>query len=243
MNRELNQKSTISQIRERFDKDVERFSKLEIGQQAAIDSPLSLELVAQTAATHLQAHGQLLDLGCGAGNFTLSVLSRVSPLDCVLVDFSLPMLERARERVGAATTGKVEIMQADMRNAAFCENRFDTILAGAVLHHLREDSDWREMFQRLWQWLRPGGFLFVADLAVFDDQAVQKLMWQRYGNYLESLGGAEYRQKVFDYIDQEDSPRSLHYQMELLRKTGFHNYDILHRHSVFATYYARKPEG
>jgi ubiquinone/menaquinone biosynthesis C-methylase UbiE len=149
MNRALDQKSTIGQIRERFDNDVERFSKLETGQQATIDAPLVLEIVAQTAATHLQPHCRLLDLGCGAGNFTLSVLSRVSPLDCTLVDLSQPMLERARERVAAATSGKVETVQADMRDLAFDENSFDTILAGAVLHHLRDDRDWREMFQRL----------------------------------------------------------------------------------------------
>jgi hypothetical protein len=56
MNRALDQKSTIGQIRERFDNDVERFSKLETGQQATIDAPLVLEIVAQTAATHLQPH-------------------------------------------------------------------------------------------------------------------------------------------------------------------------------------------
>jgi tRNA (cmo5U34)-methyltransferase len=240
MNRELDQKSTIGQIRERFDNDVERFSKLETGQQATVDAPLVLEIVAQAAPTHLQPHGRLLDLGCGAGNFTLSVLSRVSPLDCTLVDLSRPMLERARKRVGAATSGTVETVQADMRDLAFGENSFDTILAGAVLHHLRDDRDWRETFHSLHQWLRPGGFLFVADLVVFDDPAVHTLMWQRYGNYLESIGGADYRQKVFDYIDQEDSPRSLKFQMELLRESGFQNYDILHRNSVFATFYARK---
>lgn len=240
MNRELNQKSTIDQIRERFDNDVERFSKLETGQQATIDAPLVLEIVAQSAATHLQPHGRLLDLGCGAGNFTLSVLGQVSPLDCTLVDLSLPMLKRARERVGAATSGIVEAVQADMRDLTFGENSFDTILAGAVLHHLRDDRDWREMFHRLYKWLRPGGFLFVADFVVFDDPAVHGLMWQRYGNYLESLGGAEYRQKVFDYIDREDSARSLAFQMELLREAGFRSFDILHRNSVFATYYARK---
>ncbi len=242
MNRDLNQKSTMAQIRERFDNDVERFSKLETGQQATIDAPLVLEIVAQTAATHLRSQGRLLDLGCGAGNFTLSVLSRVSPLDCTLVDLSQPMLERARERVAAATSGKVETVQADMRDLAFDENSFDTILAGAVLHHLRDDRDWREMFHQLHKWLRPGGLLFVADLVVFDDPSVHALMWQRYGNYLESLGGAEYRQKVFDYIEQEDSPRSLKFQMKLLRESGFQNYDILHRNSVFAAFYARKPE-
>ena len=240
MNRELDQKSTIGQIRERFDNDVERFSKLETGQQATIDAPLVLEIVAQTAATHLQPQGRLLDLGCGAGNFTLSVLSRVTPLDCTLVDLSRPMLERAHARVGAANSGKIETVQADMRDLAFGHNSFDTILAGAVLHHLRHDRDWREMFQRLYQWLRPGGMLFVADLVVFDDPAVHALMWQRYGDYLQSLGGAEYRQKVFDYIKQEDSPRSLKFQMQLLRESGFQNHDILHRTSVFATFYARK---
>ena len=240
MNRELDQKSTIGQIRERFDNDAERFSKLETGQQATIDAPLVLEIVAQTAATHLQPYGRLLDLGCGAGNFTLSVLNRVTPLNCTLVDLSRAMLERARKRISAATSGTIETVQTDMRDLACGENCFDTILAGAVLHHLRDDRDWADMFQRLHKWLRPGGLLFVADLVVFDDPAVHALMWQRYGNYLESIGGADYRQKVFNYIDQEDSPRSLKFQMGLLRESGFKNYDILHRNSVFATFYARK---
>jgi tRNA (cmo5U34)-methyltransferase len=30
-------------------------------------------------------------------------------------------------------------------------------------------------------------------------------MWERYGEYLESLGGKDYRTRVFDYIDKEDS--------------------------------------
>jgi len=36
-------KSTIEEIRERFDKDVERFSNLETGQQATMDAPLVLD--------------------------------------------------------------------------------------------------------------------------------------------------------------------------------------------------------
>jgi len=240
MSRELDQKSSIDQIRERFDRDVERFSKLESGQQATIDAPLVLEIVSQATATYLKPHGKILDLGCGAGNFTLSVLGRVAPLDCTLVDLSNPMLERARQRISQATTGVVVTTQSDMRQLVFEDNSFDVILAGAVLHHLRDDSDWRTMFGRLHKWLRPGGLLFVADFVVFDDPDVQELMWRRYGDYLETFGGPDYRRKVFDYIDQEDSPRSLQYQMELLRTSGFRSFDVLHRNSVFATYYARK---
>src|SRR6476620_1307101 len=105
MPRQLREKSTVDQIRTRFDADVERFSKLETGQQAAMDAPVILDVVARSAACHVQANGKLLDIGCGAGNFTLRVLNLVSPLDCILVDLSGPMLDRARVRVTAAHAG------------------------------------------------------------------------------------------------------------------------------------------
>jgi len=240
MKSEKRPKSTVAQIRERFDKDVERFSKLETGQQATIDAPLVLEVVSRVAASHILPNGRLLDIGCGAGNFTLSVLHRVTPLDCTLVDLSSPMLERACLRVREATSGLIDSVQSDMRDLEFKDNTFDVILAGAVLHHLRDDSDWQTMFQRLYRWLRPNGLLFIADLVIFDDPDIHSLMWQRYGDYLESIGGADYRKKVLDYIDVEDSPRSLQYQLDLAHSSGFQNCDVLHRNSVFATFYARK---
>ena len=236
----LHEKSSIDEIRARFDSDVERFSRLETGQQATIDAPLVLDLVSQAAAGHLRPGGKLLDLGCGAGNFTLSVLARVSPLDCVLVDLSRPMLERARVRVAAVTSGTVETIQSDLRLLGLERESIDVILAGAVLHHLRDDADWQVVFERLHAWLKPGGRLFVSDLVDFDDPVIREVMWRRYGDYLESLGGPEYRRKVLDYVDREDSPRSLAYQLAHLRRVGFGESDVLHKNSVFAAYYARK---
>ena len=49
-------------------------------------------------------------------------------------------------------------------------------------------------------------------------------MWKRYAEYLDDLGGIEYRNRVFGHIDEEDSPRPLTYQLELLRKVGFSLY-------------------
>ena len=233
-------KSTLEEIRARFDNDVERFSKLEIGQQAILDAPLLLELVAQSAATHLKPGSAVLDLGCGAGNFTLRVLQETGPLECHLVDLSEPMLTRAESRLRAAGVTEVMPHQTDLRRLHFSRHSFDAILAGSVLHHLRDDEDWADVFTKLHRWLRPGGRLYVSDLMGFDDPGVHALMWERYGQYLESLGGVPYREKVFAYVEKEDSPRSLPYQLELLRKTGFSSWDVLHRNSVFACYCAVK---
>jgi tRNA (cmo5U34)-methyltransferase len=65
-------------------------------------------------------------------------------------------------------------------------------------------------------------------------------MWKRYGEYLHSLGGKEYRNKVFDYIDKEDSPRPVTFQLELLRKVGFGYVELLHKNSCFCAFGAVK---
>ena len=240
MPRQLHEKSTVEEIRKRFDADVERFSNLESGQQAAMDAPVILDVVARSVACHIRPQGRLLDLGCGAGNFTLRVLSHVSPLDCVLVDLSQPMLERAEQRVKATTTGLVRTIQSDMRLLSFGPASFDVILAGQVLHHLREDAEWEAMFARFHEWLSPSGTLFVADFIAYDDPGIQELMRTRYAEYLANLGGKEYRDKVLAYCDVEDSPRSIKYQFDLLGKVGFTEFDVLHKNALFAGFYARK---
>src|SRR3954470_17262090 len=100
-------KSTVEQIRERFDSDVERFSNVETGQSATIDAPLSLALIAEAAARVTPRAASLLDVGCGAGNYSLRILERLPNLDVTLIDLSRPMLDRAVERVSRATTGRV----------------------------------------------------------------------------------------------------------------------------------------
>src|SRR5260221_13466325 len=81
-------KASVEEIRDRFDRDVERFSNLETGQTATVDAALALDLIAGSAARATPAARALLDIGCGAGNFTLKVLERLPQLDCTLIDLS-----------------------------------------------------------------------------------------------------------------------------------------------------------
>ena len=77
-------KSTVEQIRQRFDADVERFSNLETGNTAQVDSALSLEIIARAAASTNPQARSLLDLGCGAGNYTIKLLEYLPGLDVTL---------------------------------------------------------------------------------------------------------------------------------------------------------------
>ncbi|MGK7396469.1 MAG: class I SAM-dependent methyltransferase [Candidatus Cyclobacteriaceae bacterium M3_2C_046] len=229
-------KSSVEEIRQRFDRDVERFSNLETGQVSTIDAALSLELITEAAGRIVPAAQNLLDVGCGAGNYTLKMLSKLPDLNCTLVDLSKPMLEKALERVSMARAKKVEIFQGDIRQVQLKENHYDIILAGAVLHHLRDDQDWETTFSRLYGLLKPGGCLMISDLVIQDSEQVNQLIWQKYGEYLEQTGGESYRNQVLDYIDQEDSPRSLNFQLELMKKVGFRQVEILHKNLCFAAF-------
>lgn len=229
-------KSTVDQIRERFDRDVERFSNLETGQSATIDAPLSLALIAEVAARVTPQAKALLDVGCGAGNYSLKILERLPNLDVTLVDLSRPMLDRAVERVSRATTGRVTALQGDVRELSLGEANFDVICAAAVLHHLREDAQWQNTFAKLHAALRASGSLWISDLVQHSDPRVQALMWARYGDYLRQIKDEAYRDHVFAYIEQEDSPRPLMFQLDLLRAVGFSDVEILHKNSCFAAF-------
>lgn len=229
-------KSTTEEIRERFDNDVERFSNLETGQSATIDAPLVMDLVTQAAAATNPDATHALDVGCGAGNYTLKLLGVFPDLNVDLVDLSRPMIDRAAERVGEIAEGEVTTIQADIRELPLVNERYDIIMAAATLHHLRDEGQWEQVFGKLYRSLKPGGSFWISDMVEHSTRAVHTMMWQRYGNYLTELEDEAYRDHVFSYIEKEDTPQSLMFQIDLMRTTGFRYVEILHKNTNFAAF-------
>ncbi len=233
-------KSSVEEIQRRFDADVERFSNLETGQSATVDAPLAMSLIAKAAATTTPFARHVLDLGCGAGNYTLKLLELLPNLDVTLIDLSRPMLDRASERIREVTSGSITPIQGDVRAVVPLSVKFDVILAAAVLHHLRTDSEWEEVYSTLFRALNPGGSLWVFDLVESSIPAVGELMKQQYGEYLTRLKDESYRDHVFAYVEKEDTPRPLMFQLDILRRVGFAQVDILHKNVCFAAFGAVK---
>nr|HNB55036.1 class I SAM-dependent methyltransferase [Anaerolineales bacterium] len=135
-----------------------------------------------------------------------------------------------------ATTGTITLHQTDIRDLDLGEAQFDIILAAAVFHHLRADDEWEAVFAKCFHALKPGGALWISDFIEHSTEAIQTLMWARYGDYLTQLRDEAYRDHVFAYIAQEDTPRPLLFQLDLLRKVGFAHVEILHKNSLFAAF-------
>jgi tRNA (cmo5U34)-methyltransferase len=229
-------KSTVDEIRQRFDDDVDRFSNVETGQVSTIDAQISLELITEAVKRVNPLAKSILDIGCGAGNYTIKMLVKMPNLECTLLDLSMPMLNKAFERVSSRTAGSVKIIQGDIRTARLQEECFDIILAGAVLHHLRDDDDWKQVFTKIYRLLKPDGCLMISDLIAQDTVALTKYMWELYKEYLDKALGKKAGQRILDYVEKEDSPRSINYQMDIMKQVGFRNIEILHKNTCFAAF-------
>ncbi|WP_437918198.1 class I SAM-dependent methyltransferase [Sphingobacterium sp. LRF_L2] len=230
-------KSTLKEIEDRFDRDVARFSNLETGQMTTLDASFNMEIMTEAIARRYPNLQQVLDIGCGAGNYPVKLLTKVSGIDVTLVDLSQNMLNKAVERVQQATTGIVKAKKGDFRTVDLPESSYDVIIATAVLHHLRDDEDWENAFKKLFRLLKKGGSLWIFDLVHQHDIGLQEYIYKDlYGSYLSNLKDDAYRDDVFAYIEKEDTPRDLIYQLELMKKVGFKAVDILHKNLPFASF-------
>lgn len=235
-----NTKSTPEAIRRNFDQQVDRFSNLETGQTTAVDSPLCMELVARSAALLNPDASRIMDLGCGGGNYAVKVTSLLPDVDCTLIDLSANMLLKAEERVAAGISGKVITIQGDYRDIDFGENVYDVITAGTTLHHLREDQEWESVFTKVYRSLKPGGTFWINDIVTGETDGIDAMMLEGWIGEMKKHHDEEEINMYLNRYETEDTPRTLSYQLNLMKKVGFTETLVLHKHFNFAAFGARK---
>jgi tRNA (cmo5U34)-methyltransferase len=233
-------KSSVDEIKQRFDGDVTRFSNLETGQVSVIDAKIALDTGTEAAKRIVSDAKSMLDIGCGAGNWTLRMLQKIPDLNCTLLDISSAMLETARERVSRSTKGTITVIKNDMREAGLGEDCFDIIVASASLHHLRGDAEWESVFAKIARSLRKGGCFIISDLVRQNDDRLTALVYEGWERYLEETGGPAFREEIINFSKKEDSPRPVNYLAMLLQKNGWTNIESLHKNMCFATICAVK---
>lgn len=114
--------------------------------------PRMLELVAEA----VNGRARALEVAAGTGLVT-AVLARTAA-EVVATDYAAAMVERLRDKVGAAGLENVECQQADIYALPFEPGSFDAVVAANVLHLL---PDLDGALAALTRMLRPEGILIV----------------------------------------------------------------------------------
>lgn len=97
--------------------------------------------------------GDLLELGCGRGQFALWLGSAVPDLRVTGLDFSISAITIARKRITNASKA-VRFLAGDAQSLPFADNTFDWIVSCECLEHLPEP---RRMAMEMFRVLKPGG--------------------------------------------------------------------------------------
>ena len=125
--------------------DVDRNATRDLDAEVVRRAPLSF------------AGRDVLELGCGTGKNTEWLAERARSV--VALDFSEPMLRRARERVGAV---HVRFLQHDVREPwPVPDASVDVVVGNLVLEHV---EDLAPVYAEAARVLRQGGQLFVCEL-------------------------------------------------------------------------------
>jgi tRNA (cmo5U34)-methyltransferase len=102
---------------------------------------------------------EILELGIGTGETARRVLRGRPGARLTAIDSSPEMLERAREQIPDATLAVARL------EAPLPAGPFDLVVSALAVHHL-DGTGKRDLFRRVFEVTRAGGFFVLADVIV-----------------------------------------------------------------------------
>ena len=147
----------------------------------------------------------VLDLGCGDGILGQAVIDQYPQARGVFADFSKPMLEAARKRMG--DDDRCTLIQLDYGKKGW-ENslppdlrRYEVIVSGFSIHH-QPDERKKEVYAELYNLLAPGGVFLnlehVASHSPWVELRFEEFFIDALYTYHQDISSGKTRQQVDD---------------------------------------------
>jgi ubiquinone/menaquinone biosynthesis C-methylase UbiE len=136
----------------------------------SVRRPIALDIISQGFEVAARNRGttikdlQILDAGCGTGNYTCALKDSVRV--CIGLDFNTGMLEQAASKLD--TNANAVLQQGSVIEMPFATDSFDAVVMNQVLHHLDNDDtreNWENVSSTLSEIrrvLRPGGAFILS---------------------------------------------------------------------------------
>ena len=168
--------------------------------------------------------GRALDLGCGNADVTLRFARRWPDWTVLGVDGSEAMLDLGRRAVaaeGRPITFQCTLLPSDSLPAG----AFDLVFSNSLLHHLRDPGT---LWSSVKGSLRPGGWVFVMDLARPPDRATAEALVELYSANEHPL----LRRDFFHSLCAAYHPDEVRAQLEVAELTELTVEEVSDRHWI-----------
>ena len=194
-----------------------------------------------------------LDLGCGDGILGAAILGEYPLARGVFVDFSVLMLDRAREQL-RDFADQLAFENLDYGDPAWVNGMeaygpFDAIVSGYSIHH-QPDARKQSIYQQIYSLLKPGGWFINIEHVSSASQLNVDLFEHhyisaRYAIEQRNGGTRTFEQLSDEYKNRPDRVANILVPVELqcdwLRQIGYEEVDCYFRIFELAVFGGRKP--
>jgi len=178
---------------------------------------------------------EVVDLGCGTGNFARKLTHAFPRAHVTCVDLAANMLDMAKAKLGQ--NPRVAFWQGDVRDFDYGRSKFDVIVSSLVLHHIEKDEK-TAFFRKLHRALRPGGIFFTVDIFVSPDPKMHAHYIEVWKAFIRKNGLPP--AVAIRRHRREDRPVQLAEELAMVRKAGFRRVETMLKFYNFAAYFGMK---
>jgi len=193
-----------------------------------------------------------LDLGCGDGILSASILQAYPKAKGILLDFSMPMMQAAEEKLKGYSRNLefVTFDYADPKWTELVSHRapFDVVVSGFSIHH-QPDKRKRRIYSEIYELLRHGGMFINMEHVqpkspwaheVFNETFVDSI-YELTGRQGKKLTRSKVAEEYYNRPDKEANVLApVEKQCEWLRNIGFKDVDCYFKILELAVFGGRK---
>ena len=190
----------------------------------------------------------IIDLGCGDGAITKTLVGVNKNLVSTMVDGSSHMLESAKKNIpGANIKEIIHCSFQDLYGSSALYDNADFIASSLAIHHLNEIEK-NHLFKYCYMKLNTGSIFINYDPVLSPSQELEQfelLMWKEWIVNYEAVINPK-RDTSLDSIpsqyksNKDNVPSTLEAQLEMLRNAGFLDVNLFYKYGIFCLFGGRK---
>jgi len=162
------------------------------------DADLGLGCGLPTQYARIMKGDYVIDLGSGAGNDCFVARHETGDEGKVLgIDFTEPMIKKARENADKLGFNNVEFRQGDIEEMPVSDNVADVVVSNCVLNLV---PDKPKVFSEIFRVLKPGGHFSISDIVLEGD--LPEALREDAEMYAGCVAGAIQKETYLDYIKE-----------------------------------------